>query len=308
MTKLDWKPHAALFIVNALYGAGYSIAKIPLNGYISPAVFILIRVSVSLLLFALLVYFLIKSKFAVAKSDLVRLALCGLFGVSINQICFFEGLARTTEMNASLLMILTPILILIIAFTAREEQISYRKMLGILLGAIGAGIILFNKGLAVSISSEGIVGDMFIFVNAISYSIYLVLVKKLMHKYEPLKVIMYVFLFGWLPVFLYALPKISTTPFQSFSKEVWWSILFIVLFVTFTVYLLNIYAISKSDASLAGIYIYSQPIFAAFFSFIFTHKALEFYHLIAAFFIFAGLYFASRNRIPKVLHTTLKQS
>lgn len=293
MNNFNWKPHLALLIVNALYGAGYSIAKIPLSGYISPAVFILLRVSISLILFALFVYLFIPTQFKIDKSDIVRLALCGLFGVSINQICFFEGLSRTSEMNASLLMILTPILILIIAVVAKEEKFSSRKLFGVILGCIGAFIILFNKGFSYSLQSATIFGDLFIFINAISYSIYLVIVKKLMHKYEPLKVIMYVFLFGLIPVFIYAFPQISKTPFSLFTSSVWMSIIFIVLFVTFTVYLLNIYAISKSDSSLAGTYIYIQPIFAAVFTYLFTNKQLFTYHFIAAIFIFTGVYFVS---------------
>ncbi len=293
MIASKWRPHIALLIVNALYGASYSIAKIPLSGYITPGVFILIRVSVSLFLFALLVFSLIKTRFKIDRSDILRLALCGLFGVSINQICFFEGLSRTTEMNASLLMILTPILILIIAIIAKEEHFTLQKIFGVFLGCIGALIILFNKGFQYSLNQSGIIGDMFIFVNAISYSIYLVIVKKLMHKYEPLKVIMYVFLFGLIPVIFYAFPKLAETSFSTFSLKVWLSIAFVVFFVTFTVYLLNIYAISKSDSSLAGTYIYLQPIFAAFFTYIFAHKNLYFYHVIAALFIFTGVYFVS---------------
>ena len=293
MNKLNWKPHIALLIVNAIYGAGYSIAKIPLNGFISPAVFIFIRVSISLLLFISLVFLFIPSKFKVDSKDVVRLALCGLFGVAINQICFFEGLSRTSEMNASLLMILSPILILIIAFIAKEEKFSFQKLVGVLLGCVGAMIILFNKGFNYSINSISLKGDLFIFVNAISYSIYLVIVKKLMHKYEPLKVIMYVFLFGLLPVTLYAFPKFASTDLSKFTTQVWLSIVFIVLLVTFTVYLLNIYAISKSDSSLAGTYIYLQPIFAALFTYLFAHKQLYMYHIVAALFIFTGVYFVS---------------
>jgi drug/metabolite transporter (DMT)-like permease len=293
MIAEKWKPHLALLVVNAIYGAGYSIAKIPLNGFINPGVFIFIRVSVSLFLFAILVFLLIKSKYKIDLSDIPRLALCGLFGISINQICFFEGLSRTSEMNASLLMILSPILVLIIATISGEEKNSFIKILGVCLGVIGALIILFNKGLNLSLNKVGLIGDMYILINAISYSIYLVIVKKLMTKYEVLKVIMYVFLFGWFPVLFYSIPKFKDVDFTSFTSSVWLSIAFIVLFVTFIAYLLNIYAIGKSSASLVGVYIYIQPIFAAFFTFIFTHKALYFYHILASVFIFTGVYLVS---------------
>lgn len=295
VSKLNWRPHAALLLVNILYGAGYSIARIPLNGYITPGVFIAIRVSISIILFTVFAALYLKNPFYIERKHIPRFIACGIFGVAINQICFFEGLSRTSEMNASLLMILTPILILVMAFVLKEISFSWLRILGVSLGCMGAYIIMRGKGAAYTMSSKGFYGDIFILINAFSYSLYLVLVKKLMRTYEPLKVILFVFIIGWIPVLAYATPQVDAIQWYAFTPIVWLSILFISVFVTFLVYLLNIYAIHKSDATLAGIYIYVQPLFAALFAYVINGNRIQNYHIIAAIFIFVGLYLAGKK-------------
>ena len=63
-----------------------------------------------------------------------KLALCGLFGVAINQMLFFEGLNLTTPINAAVIMVTNPILVLIMGAFLATEAITKRKMLGITLG------------------------------------------------------------------------------------------------------------------------------------------------------------------------------
>jgi drug/metabolite transporter (DMT)-like permease len=90
--------HIYLFIVALIYGANYTIAKSVLSdGYIGPNGFIFLRVSSGAILFFLFHKFFVNEK--VEKKDLGLIALCGLFGVAINQLCFFNGLKLTSPVN-----------------------------------------------------------------------------------------------------------------------------------------------------------------------------------------------------------------
>ena len=128
----------------------------------------------------------------VVKSDLFKLALCGLFGVAINQMLFFEGLNLTTPINAAVIMVTNPILVLIMGAFLATEAITKRKILGIALGATGA-ISLITYGGAVELNSDHFWGNIMVLINAASYGVYLVLVKPLMQKYKPITVISWVF-------------------------------------------------------------------------------------------------------------------
>ena len=165
--------------------------------FIMPSGFILLRVIGAVFLFTLSYFLFINEK--VKSKDVFRLAICGLFGVAINQLFFFEGLNLTTPINASIVMTVNPILVIFMSFLIIKEEINLRKILGILLGLWGAAILILNAG-GLDFSSDYQTGNLFVFINATSYGLYLVLVKPLLQKYHFITVLFYVFGFGLLPV------------------------------------------------------------------------------------------------------------
>ncbi len=64
---------------------------------------------------------------------------------------------------------------------------------------------------------------------------------------------------------------------------------------TFLAYLFNVYGIKTLGASIAGAYIYSQPVFAVTIATLFLKEDFEPYKIIAAALIFAGVYFANKQ-------------
>ena len=184
------KAHIALFIVQLMYGANYVIAKGLMPNIIGPNGFILVRVAGAVALFWGILAF--KNE-KVALKDLGRLAICAVFGVALNQLMFFNGLMLTSPINASVMMTTTPILVLLFSVIILKEKIIPIQLVGVLIGAVASVVfILLNSGGGYASDT----GDIFILINATSYSFYLVLVKPLMKKYKPLTVISWVFTFG----------------------------------------------------------------------------------------------------------------
>ena len=111
--------------------------------YIEPSGFILLRVIGGSILFFFIYFFIVKER--VKKKDFFRLMLCGLFGVAINQLFFFEGLNLTTPINAAIIMTISPVLVIITSAIIIKEKITVRKIIGIFLGLIGACILILNS-------------------------------------------------------------------------------------------------------------------------------------------------------------------
>lgn len=283
------RAHLYLFIVNLFYGAGFAVSKIVLPEFIKPFGFILIRVSAATVLFFLLHWFWIKEK--VEKKDYLLMAACGLFGVVINQEMFFLGLSITTPINASLLMIITPIMVFVISFFMAQERVTWQKIVGIILGAIGAFIIISGKGF--SFSGETVLGDLFILINSVSYAIYLVMVRPLMKKYHPLTVVKWVFFFGLFPVLLFGFNQFGQVQWQTFGVQEWLAVAFVIVCTTFLAYLLNMLALREVHSSVVGAYIYLQPIVAAIISMLVGKDSLTPQKLISAALIFSGVYMVS---------------
>ena len=283
-------PHLALFLVNLIYALNYSIAKDVMPDYIGPSGFILLRVIGGSLLFFLTYIFFIKEN--VELNDIVRLLFCGLFGVAINQLFFFEGLNLTTPINAAIIMTVSPILVIIFSAIIIKEKITIRKLLGIFLGIVGAATLILKSG-SISLDNTFFVGNILIFINATSYSIYLVLVKTLMTKYNPITVMFYVFSFGLIFVLPFGLNELLEVNTQSFSKIIYLKVAFVVICTTFLAYLFNAFALKTLNPSVVSTYIYLQPVLASIVAIFLKSDSLDFIKILSALFIFSAVYLVS---------------
>lgn len=256
--------HLALFTVNVIYGINYVVAKGLMPAIIQPSAFILLRVIGAGALFWLL---RIVFPETVRTADLFRLFLCALFGVAINQMMFFEGLMRTSPVNSSIIMVVTPILVLVLSAMLIGERITWLKIFGVLIGAGGAlALVLSGSG---SSAGSSRLGDLFILINATSYAIFLVIVKPLMQRYTAITVMSWCFLFGLVIVLPFGAADLLLVEWRSLTLPVIAALGFVVVFVTFVAYLMNTWALRIVQPSLVGIYIYLQPVMAVLLSWLF---------------------------------------
>jgi drug/metabolite transporter (DMT)-like permease len=281
--------HVLLFLVNLFYGANFIISKLVMPAFILPQAFILIRVTVTTALFFIVGHFWGNEK--IAKKDFPLLILCSLMGVVINQEMFYAGLNITTPINGSLIMIMTPILVMVISFFSGHERLTWQKVTGMVLGAAGAFIIISGRGL--NFSSRTAPGDFYILLNATSYAIYLVAVRPLMKKYHPMTIIKWVFLFGVPWVVVLGAGQFMSIQWPTFTLGIWLAVGFVVFCVTFCAYLFNVIALREVHSSIVGAYIYLQPILATLISILIGKDTLTTEKVISAILIFSGVYMVS---------------
>jgi drug/metabolite transporter (DMT)-like permease len=262
-----WKAHLALFIVNALYGAGHILAKGVMPAFLTPTTFIFFRILGATILFWIIKAFLPKER--IQRKDIGLFMLCALFGVTINQLFFFHGLSLSSSINSGIIMTTNPILVTIIAYFLLKEKITITKVTGILLGATGAILLSLagNTG-----KGDSSLGDLFLFINAASYAVYLVIAKPLMQRYSPFTVITYVFTFGLFYMFIYPPTYMETLAidYSAITPTILAKIAYIVIGVTFFTYLLTMYGLKYVGPSIASAYIYTQPVLVMGFAYLFS--------------------------------------
>ncbi len=191
--------HLAVIGANVIYGINYVVAKGIMPDFMQPRMIILLRVVGASIIFWLVASLYPRQR--VAKKDMFRIAICAFFGIALNQVMFFEGLNLTTPINASIIMVGTPILVLVFSHFILHDKISRNKIIGIVLGFSGAAYLILSGG-SLSLESGTFLGNLFIFINASSYGLFLVLIKPLMKKYSPITLMKWVCLFG----IIYVLP------------------------------------------------------------------------------------------------------
>jgi len=223
---------------------------------ISPSAFVLIRLAFCTLLFWVVKFLFIKEK--IHKKDISRLVLCGLLGAAANMMFYFHGINLTSPIDASIIMTATPVIVLIFSFFLLKEPITKNKLLGITIAGLSAVfLILYGKNAR---GTSSFTGNLFVFLNACCYGLYLVIAKPLMRKYKAITIVCWMFLFGFILVFPFGIGDLLSTDFSTFNTNTYLTIGYVLLFTTFFAYLLNIYALHFVSPSVNSSYIYLQPV------------------------------------------------
>lgn len=280
---------------NLFFAINYSAIKyFTANHYAGPFGINIIRIGISLIL--LWVLFLFKRpETKIQKKDIPAFFLCALTAIALNQMLFIKGLAFTFPIHAALLTLITPILITVIAARVLREKITLAKSVGLLLGASGAVLLIANREIS-SPGDNAVLGDILVILSAVAYTFYFILVKPLMKKYAPIQVIRWLFTFGFFMILPFCFQEFSDITWQVFTLKDWFFLFMIVMPGTFLAYIFNVYGIQKLSASMAGAYIYSQPVFAVVIAMIFLKEELSLNKIIAAVLIFAGVYLSNRKK------------
>jgi len=285
-----FKIHSALLIVGLIYGANYSIAKVVMPYHIGPFGIIFIRVIIGTALYWAIDFINGPEKIKY-KRDYIKLALLAVFGVAINQLMFFKGLSMTTPISASVIMTSSPITVLIVSYFLLKERITVNKLIGITLGATGAVLLIGIDGF--QLNNDTFLGNLFILVNAVSFSIYLVLAKPMMYRYKAMTVIKWVFFFGMFMVIPFGFEEFVQIEWSDLPTEAWLSLSYIVIGTTFIAYLLNTWALKFVNPSLVGYYIYLQPVFSTIVALSFRGDKLTITEAAYSSLIFIGVYLVS---------------
>mgnify|MGYP001815875240 FL=1 len=282
--------HLAVIGANVIFGNNYVVAKGIMPDYLLPRPIIFLRVAGAAIIFWLVSLFFPREK--VEKKDMIRLAICAVFGVALNQILFFEGLNLTTPINASIIMVTIPIMILVFAHFIIGDKINMNKLIGILFGFIGA-VYLILQGGSISIGSNTILGNLLTFLNASSYALFLVLVKPLLNKYSALTVMKWVFTFGFIYILPFTWNLLLDSDFNEIPANIWLSIAYVVFFTTVLAYFLNNFSLKTITPTMNSAYIYAQPLIATIISILAIKDRLTYVEVIAAILIFTGVYFVN---------------
>lgn len=284
--------HIALIAGNLIFGLNYVISKGIMPDYFKPHDIVLYRIFGALLLFWLYSVFFKSEK--IDKKDYFKIFMCGFFGVFVNQLMFFEGLNLTSPIDASIIQISNPVIVLLLAYFITKESMTISKMSGIILAGLGALVIVVESATS-STKESSLAGNGLILINAASYAFYIVLSKPLVMKYQAHTLMKWFFLSGAvlvLPILLFTTNPVN---YINYPSHVWFSMAYIIIGTTFLAYLLIITSMKQLSPSVVGVYIYSQPFIASIVAIWLGMGSLNLVKILAASLIFTGVFLVSRS-------------
>ncbi|WP_411029132.1 DMT family transporter [Spongiimicrobium sp. 3-5] len=279
-----------------IYGLNHTIAKGVMPMYVKPYGFILLRVTGAAILFWGISFF--GPKEVIERKDWGRVLVCSILGMAINMLAFFKGLELSTPINSAVLITISPIIVVVLSALFIKEKITLQKASGVLLGFIGA-LVLVLFGAEARIDAPNIpLGNALFIVNAASYGAYLILVKKLIEKYHPFTLMKWMFTLGILINLPVAFSEFSEIVWQDLPNEIIFAILFVIIGTTFFTYLFNIFALTQLKASSLSAFIYLQPLLGIIFALATGKDSLSMVKILAALLVLFGVYLASKRPKP----------
>lgn len=292
MSKRTWALVAAT-LVSIIYGVTFTIAKDVMPKYIDAYGFIFLRVGGSMLLFWLSTLFVKTEK--IEKTDFPRIIAASFFGIAFNMLTFFKGLSYTSPIMGAVLMVTTPMIVLVLSAILIKERMENRKITGILLGLAGTmTLILYGKSMVNAPNAT--LGNILVFVNAVSYGFYLIIVKKLMEKYKAISFVKWIYFFGFIMVIPFGWGEFQAVDWAVVPATAYWKIGFVVVFSTFLTYLLNLLSMKELKPTTVAVFIYLQPLFASIFAIGLGKDELSWVKIGSALLIFIGVYLVTQKK------------
>lgn len=282
--------YGALVLVQVLFGLHYLASKVLLRE-IPPALWALMRVASAAVLLLVIVR-LLGRRLPRSGKVLGRLALYSVFGVVINQLCFVEGLSRTTPSHSSILMTAIPVGTLLFAVLGRQERLTVAKAASFAVALIG--VLLVLRPAADELAGASLAGDLLTVTNALSYSLFLVISKRVLERVDALAATAVLLGFGTVGMLLPGLPALRGFDPSSVSLRTWALGAFIVVFPTALAYLLNYWALARVESSTVAFFIYLQPLIATTLSVALLDDRLDGWMVAGAALVFLAVYLALR--------------
>jgi drug/metabolite transporter (DMT)-like permease len=239
---------------------------------------------------------LIRGKgISIPRKELPSLSILGLTGVTLLYLFQFIGIDITNAPTAAVLINTNVIFIAILSALFLKETFRRKKISGVLLSFLGVLVIIFFNAPKETFLLENtfFIGCVLILLSAFCWAIYSIVGKRLLKTYDMFTVTAYAFALGslfYLPfVILDIIPTIQQT-----SLNGWLAVLYLALVCTVFGYIGWYYALKKTEASKAAVFLNLIPLFTVIMSF-FIGESITVFFLLGAILIIYGVYLTQKS-------------
>ena len=181
-------------LASFLWGSVSAIGKLLLTNLDSLQVLLFINLFAFIGLFAI-VWFQNKKMVILTykKQDYFTFAWMGFLGVFLYPLFFFGALKLLPAQEAFIVNYLWPILVVVFAFLILKEQITPKKILGIIFSFFGIVVVITNGDFSI-LHLSNVFGILLALAGAIVYGLFSVIGKK--HNYDKFVSMMFYYFFS----------------------------------------------------------------------------------------------------------------
>ncbi len=286
--------HVLMLLTTVFWAANIVAGKEAVRGLSAMTVAQLRLAGAALLFAGLLAAWKGRPRMRPTRREWVLLALAAFNGLTLNQICFVGGLARTSVAHTGLIVALGPIMVLALACALRMELLTLSKLLGMLISFGGVAVLAI--GSPEREAGAHWQGDLIVLAGSVSFAYFTIQLKEVSCRYDSLTLNTLMFPLGATFMIPFALRGVLHADWRHVDSTAWWGVLFMIVPGTVIAYLIYAYALTGLAASRAAAFAYIQPVIAAGLGAWLLDEKITLRVVIGGALILLGVYLAERER------------
>lgn len=286
--------HLCMFCAGAFWGLMAPVGKDAMLNGIDGIDLVSFRVLGGAILFWITSLFTKKEHIPV--KDIFKLAGAGIFALVFNQCSYTIGLNMTSPSNSSIMTTSMPIFAMILSFFILKEPITWKKVVGVLLGCSGAVIIIMTSATAGNAKVGNIWGDLLCMSAQFSFALYLALFKPLVQKYSLFTINKWMFTWSALMIWPFTFGHVASIDFASVPMSTWWEAGYVVFFGTYLGYICMMVGQKVLRPTVVSVYNYVQPLVSVTVSVIVGLAVFKGAQAVAAVLVFSGVWLVIKSK------------
>ena len=286
--------HLCLFCSGAFWGLMAPVGKDAMMHGIDGIDLVSFRVLGGAILFWLTSFFTKKEK--VPVKDIFLFGAAGIFALVFNQCSYTICLNMTSPSNSSIMTTSMPIFAMVLSFLILKEPITWKKLVGVLMGCVGAIIIITTSATSGNAKVGNIWGDLLCMSAQLSFALYLALFKNLLSKYSLFTINKWMFTWATIVIWPFTIGHVGAIDFASVPMSTWWEAGYVIFFGTYLGYICMMIGQKTLRPTVVSVYNYVQPVVSVSVSVMASLAVFKGMQAFAALLIFSGVWLVVKSK------------
>jgi drug/metabolite transporter (DMT)-like permease len=295
MQKRTYMIYITLAIATSIWGSAFIAGKYAVESF-EPITVAFLRFFFATIILFPIMWVRKENRVKPTMRDWFLFAILGLTGIAIYNICFFMASKYAPVIKSSLFIAANPVLITLLSALFLKEKIGKKHIAGLSVALLGVLFIITNGQLMKILKMEFVFIDLILFLAVITWSLYSVIGKVVLKKFNAIVSTTYAIAFGTLFLLPFSLLETSVQTYQNASLSSWLAILHMSVFVTVISFIMYYSGIKEIGAAKASIFINVMPVSAVILATIFLEETFTLTDTIGAVLVLSGVFLATYKK------------
>lgn len=288
-------PAAGMFLVTLFWGGNFTATKVAFAD-LPPLAFTALRFALATLVLWI-IHRQVEGRRPLPPGVVPKLIALGVIGNTAYQLCFVEGLARTSATKSALILSGLPVMVTLAAWLLKVETVSARQRWAVVVASVGVVAVLFARG--GSIGGGVGTGDLLLLGGVVTWTVYTLLMRKWALPVSTLTLTAWTMYTGTPGLVLAGVPQLLKVEWATVSLAGWGGLLYAALLSLVAAYLLWNRGVAELGAARASLFNCLVPFVAAVIAFVALGERPGILHLVGGALIIAGVLMTRQAPAPE---------